>query len=158
MQDPYERGAVADVTGTRHDEEFLNRDPNDLLSLRNVGGLANVVSTGADIHLVGRVGDTDGRLERDRPGQVPRTQPVSSSTSRPAASTAFSSFSTMPTGTSQPQLSSTKRCRFSIKRCVSDSSRITATATRCMRTTWCSNRSPSGASTSTSSRSIHRLL
>src|SRR4051794_19147917 len=73
MQDPYERGAVADVTGTRHDEEFLDRDPRDLLSLRNVGGLANVVSTGADIHLVGRVGDTDGRLERDRPGQGPRT-------------------------------------------------------------------------------------
>src|SRR3954469_3617340 len=73
MQDPYERGAVADVTGIRHDEEFLDRDPRDLRSLRNVGGLANVVSTGADIYLVGRVGDPDRRLKRDRPGQFPGT-------------------------------------------------------------------------------------
>jgi hypothetical protein len=80
---------------------------------------------------------------------APGRQPVSSSTSRAAVPAGSSSADTMPPGSSQPHSSVMNRCRHSI-RTRSWSSRTNARATVCSRTTWCSNRRPSGGPMSTS--------
>src|SRR5207302_2000985 len=74
--------------------------------------------------------------------------PVSSSVSRAAASSADSPSSRRPAGTSQPHLSVMKRWRQISRKPRSGSCTTTPAAGAPARTTWWSNRRPSGSSTS----------
>ena len=86
----------------------------------------------------------------------PGRQPVSSNTSRAAVTPASSPASAIPPGSSQPHSSVTNRYRHNIST-RSRSSTTAAIATVFSRTTWCSNRCPSGVSMSTSVTRTQKL-